>query len=153
MNKFWNLYINRKTIRNTTIRSFCMHSCLRNLGQILLRLTPAGSACAHQLGVTCFTWFQGNRNKFRFFSLMLSHILSVDSYQHQRSSRFIFDILKLNFCQHVFGLNFPSVHSDSIIFTANLIKANCAGYLESHCKKFCTWSEFLGCHRFQASEN
>ena len=43
-----------------------MNSCLRNSGQILLRLTPAGSACARQLGVTRFTWFQGDCNKFRF---------------------------------------------------------------------------------------
>ena len=71
-----------------------MTSCLRNSGRILLRLTPAGSACA------CA------RQHIPFFGLILSHIVSVNSYQHERSSRFVFDFIKLNFCQHVFGLNF-----------------------------------------------
>ena len=83
-----------------------MTSCLRNSGRILLRLTPAGSACARQHRVTHFTWFQADCNKFHFFGLILSHIVSVHSYQHERSSCFVFDFIKLNFCQHVFGLNF-----------------------------------------------
>ena len=41
---------------------------------------------------------------------MLSHFVSIDSYQHQRSSCFVFDFAKLNLCQHVFTLNFSSVH-------------------------------------------
>ena len=37
---------------------------------------------------------------------MLSHFVSIDSYQHRRSSHFVFDFPKLNLCQHVFTLNF-----------------------------------------------
>ena len=48
---------------------------------------------------------------------MLSYCVSVDSYQHQRSSRFVFNFLILNFYQHFFVSTFPSVYVDSIIFT------------------------------------
>ena len=43
-----------------------MISCLQNSGRILLRLTPAGSACARQHRVTRSHGFRGDCKKFRF---------------------------------------------------------------------------------------
>ena len=67
---------------------------------------------------------------YPFLCLILSHNVSVNSYQHQRSSHFLFDFLKLNLCQHFYLVSiFPSENVYSIIFTANKIKANQTGYL------------------------
>ena len=48
--------------------------------------------------------------KVLFLCQMLSHFVSVDSYQHQRSLHFVFDFPKLNLCQHIFTLYFSSMH-------------------------------------------
>ena len=42
-----------------------------------------------------------HKQKVRFSCQMFSHFMSVDLYQHQRSSSFIIDFLKLNLCQQV----------------------------------------------------
>ena len=80
----------------------------------------------------------GFRNELKvtsypFLCLILSHNVSVNLYQHQRSSRFLFDFLKLNLCQHFYLVSFfPSENVYSIIFTANKIKAEFLGYHKCH---------------------
>ena len=78
------------------------------LHRILLGLTPAGSACWNQYTspqTDTFYIVSWYIEKVLFFCQMLSHFVSVDSYQHWRSSCFVFDFPKLNLCQHVFTLN------------------------------------------------
>ena len=102
------------------IRRFLLISCLRYWGRILLRLTPAGSACwintrppqSDTLHMV-LRWLQ----QVPLLCQMLSHGVSVDSHQHQRSLRFVFDFLKLYLYQHVFVPTFSSVHANRIIFT------------------------------------
>ena len=49
-------------------------------------------------------------------SFFVSHFMPIDSYQHQRSSHFIFDFLKLNLCQYVFVSTFSSVDVNKYYF-------------------------------------
>ena len=70
--------------------------------------------CQHRL--TRFTCFHGTHRKFYFLCQMFSHFMPIDSYQHRRSSRFIFDFLKLNLCQYVFVSTFSSVDVNKYYF-------------------------------------
>ena len=54
-----------------------------------------------------FSWYT---QKVLFLHQMFSHFMPIDSYQHRRSSHFIFDFLKLNLCQYVFVSTFSSVY-------------------------------------------
>ena len=60
-----------------------------------------------------FSWYT---QKVLFLCQMFSHVMPIDSYQHQRSSHFIFDFLKLNLCQYVFVSTFSSVDVNKYCF-------------------------------------
>ena len=86
---------------------------------ILLRLTPAGSPCWNQYTsprTDTFDIVSWYIQKVLFLSRMLSHFVSIDSYQHRSSSCFVFDFPKLNLCQHVFTLNFFICACEYILF-------------------------------------
>ena len=60
-----------------------------------------------------FSWYT---QKVLLLCQMFSHVMPIDLYQHQRSSRFIFDFLKLNLCQYVFVSTFSSVDVNKYYF-------------------------------------
>ena len=59
--------------------------------------------------------FMVHTKSFIFVSNVVT-LVSVDLYQHQRPSRFVFDFPKLNLCQHVFTLNFFICACEYILF-------------------------------------
>ena len=63
-----------------------------------------------------FHMFSRYTQKVLFLCQIFSNFMPIDSYQHQRSSYFIFDFLKLNLYQYDFVSTFSSVDVNKYYF-------------------------------------
>ena len=103
-----NLVIKFRQFLFQSIQDYRIKLALRDWGRILLRLTPAGSACWNRYmsrQTDTFHMFSWCKPKVLFLWQMSSYFVSFDSYQHRRLSHFVIDVLKMNLCQLSFSLN------------------------------------------------
>ena len=92
----------------------------------------------YQHGLTNFTCFHGSHQMCYFFGPILSHYVSIDLYQYQRSLYFVFDFLKVNFYHHVFHLNFPSENHNVHYFYSPACVDNIL-FSQTRCKRISDW--------------